>query len=264
MIEMKKDLLVIKVGTNVLASTAEGKDRLRLTSFRSIASDIRALQKRGYGIILVSSAAITAGSIEDGVERHTVSNTVEEQRLAARGWDIIVQKWKKAMGRKHISSALITKHDLTTHNTRKKLLQVISCCLGHSDVFLVNENDCLTDDEIKFGDNDILSAMLAATCATHGDFNSVALILLTNKNGLNRVVEDDATIIRTVENIDAIRRYAGESTSQHSRGGMISKIMAADIATNAGVPMYIANGHSSNPASNALDVKTGTYFAPKK
>lgn len=259
--QLEKDLLIVKVGTNVLAETGNGHERLNEQTFESIGNEVRQLSDTDYGVILVSSGAITAGVFGEQKRRGDICSAVEEQRYAARGWDTIVQKWKSVVGSERVSSTLLTKREIHTDKMRAKLLGVIVCCLSHKDIFVVNENDCLSDDEIRFGDNDTLAAALAAECAIAGLAQSVKLVLLTNKDGLNKVADDDSTLIRTVTDIDEIEQFAGNAANGHSRGGMITKVNAARTAKVAGVETYIANGRTNNAVRKALAREIGTYFS---
>lgn len=258
--QLENGLLVVKVGTNVLADTSGEIERLDDYSFENIGSELRHLSDKGMGIILVSSGAITAGVVSEGKRREDIKNPTELQRYAARGWDSVVQKWKSVIGNKRVSSTLLTKREIHTEAMRAKVLGVISCCLSHNDIFVVNENDTISDDEITFGDNDTLAALLATECAVAELFKSVKLILLTNINGLNRVIDDDSTLIRTVTDIGSIEQYARNAPSVHSKGGMQTKIQAAKIATQAGVETYIANGRTTQAITKALNGEIGTYF----
>jgi len=247
---MKENLLVVKVGTNVLSNDG---------SFDRIGGEISQLSNDETSVILVSSGAISAGIRHDGKYREDVTDAAELQRYALLGWHDVVQRWGKAI-KKRISPALITKHELDTAATRAKLLGVIACCLVHGDIFLTNENDAVCDDEIRFGDNDTLAGELAVVCTLSGMFQRVRLILLTNKNGLNRVADDDETLIRTVDDIAAIKKYAGDVVDAHSRGGMITKVRAAEIAKQMGVETFIANGWEDRAIARALAGEIGTRF----
>lgn len=259
--QIEKDLLIVKVGTNVLAETGNGHEKLNDEAFEAIGNEVRQQSDAGNGVILVTSGAITAGVFNEQKRREDIRSTVEEQRYAARGWDTVVQKWKSVIGNERVSSTLLTKREMHTDTMRTKLLGVIACCLSHSDIFVVNENDCLSDDEIKFGDNDTLAAALAAECAVAGLAKSVKLILLTNKDGLNEVADDDSTLIRTVTDIDLVEKFAGSAANGHSRGGMVTKIKAARTAKAAGVETYIANGRENHAISKTLAREIGMYFS---
>lgn len=262
--EMKNNkLIIIKVGTNTLIKHNDGYiGELDSESFARIGKQIKELSDSGYKIILVSSGAISAGSLIDGRLRSEVKNVVELQRFASRGWDLIVQKWKFSIGNERISSSLLTKRELHDTKMRKKVLDVIHCCLEHNDIFLVNENDVISDDEIKFGDNDRLAAELTVAIADSNMFNSVNLVLLTDKDGLNRLADDNTTLIKKVININDVEQYAGNSDGVHSKGGMQSKLYAARLATSVGADTYIANGRKKSVIEGALTHKTGTHFVP--
>ncbi len=258
--QQEKNLLIIKVGTNVLADTEHDSEKLNKTSFENIGREVRHLSDSGTGIILVSSGAITAGIVDEGKKRKEVKNAVELQRYAARGWDRVLQQWKLAIGDKRISSTMLTKREVHTKSMRDKALSVINCCLSHNDIFIVNENDTISDDEIKFGDNDTLAAALAVECINAGLFTSVKLLLLTNVGGLNKVAHDSTTLIRKVTDITSVEQYAGDATSNHSRGGMKTKVDAARTATRAGIETYITNGRTTRVITRTLDGEVGTRF----
>lgn len=258
--QLERDLLVVKVGTNVLADTSGEFERLDDHSFESIGREVHQLSNNGMGIVLVTSGAITAGVLGEQKRRYDIQDATELQRYAARGWDSVVQKWKSVIGSERISSTLLTKREVHTEAMRIKALGVISCCLAHNDIFVVNENDTISDDEIKFGDNDTLAAALAVECAIAGLFRSVRLVLLTNKNGLNEIADDDSTLIRTVTDIEAVEKYAGSAANGHSRGGMKTKVEAAKTAKRAGIETSIANGRTGQVITKALNREIGTYF----
>lgn len=109
--QFEKDLLIVKVGTNVLAETGNGQERLNEEAFENIGNEVRELSDAGRGVILVSSGAITAGVFAEQKRREDIS-AVEEQRYAARGWDTVVQKWKSVIGAERVSSTLLTKREL--------------------------------------------------------------------------------------------------------------------------------------------------------
>ena len=262
--QTEKDVVIIKVGTNVLANTSDGVERLDTQSFAKIGSEARRLVDEGMGVIIVSSGAITAGVLGEQKRREDIDNVFALQRYAARGWDSVVQQWKQHIGHQRVSSTLLTKREIHTEAMRTKALGVMSCCLSHGDVFVVNENDTLSDDEIKFGDNDTLAAALAVECAQSGLFRSIQLVLLTNIDGLRADKDDTSTLVRTVTDITAVEQYAGPTTSGHSRGGMTTKVRAAKVAVAAGVATYIADGRVDAAVGKVLNKKIGTYFAAKE
>ena len=258
--QIEKDVIIVKVGTNVLANTATGIEALDERSFRQIGREVRGLADRSMGIILVSSGAITAGVLGDKRRREDIENVFDLQRYAARGWDQVVQRWKQSIGSERVSSTLLTKREIHTDAMRTKALGVMSYCLAHGDVFVVNENDTISDDEIRFGDNDTLAAVIAVECARAGLFRSVKMVLLTNINGLRADKDDETTLIRSVNDITSIEHYAGGTDSGHSRGGMATKVRAARSATEVGVETFIADGRVNGAIGKALVGKIGTHF----
>ena len=255
-----KDLIIVKVGTNVLTDTTDSVEILDQQAFNQIGHEVCRLTDRGFGVIVVSSGAITAGVLGDQKRREDIDNIFALQRYAARGWDIVVQQWKKSIGHQRVSSTLLTKREIHNEAMRTKALGVMSCCLSHGDVFVVNENDTISDDEIKYGDNDTLAAALAVECARAGLFASVKLVMLTNIDGLRTDQNDESTLLRKVTDISSVEKYAGLANNGHSRGGMMTKIKAAKVATTVGVEVYIADGRVNRAVEKALSRQIGTHF----
>lgn len=257
----KKDLLVVKVGTNVLADTSGEYPTLNDQSFENIGAEIESLTNDETGVVLVSSAAVAAGVGSKKLRREGITPTTKLQRYASMGWPIIIQRWQQAISERTVVSTLLTKHDLHTYKSREEALGMIALCLlEENDVVLTNENDTIDPSEIEFGDNDTLAAELASKLALSGLYRSTKLILLTNTNGLNEVPSDNNTLLRTVEDINAVKQFAGDAMSGHSRGGMITKVRAAETAKAAGIETYIANGKQEQAIRKALSKEVGTYF----
>lgn len=254
------DLVVVKVGTNLLTDTSGDTDTFDDRSYQHIADEINRLSSEGASVILVSSGAISAGIISEGKDRKYVTSLPDVQRYATRGWSIVVNKWKEAIGESRVSVSLLTKSEIHNPGTRAQMLSVIGCCLSHDDIFLINENDCISDFEIRYGDNDVLASEVAVACSESRMFKSVRLVMLTTANGLNRVASDDTTLIREVKNISDVEGFAGGSANEHSRGGMQTKVQAAKLATVKGVDVYVANGRADNVIFDALSGKIGTRF----
>jgi glutamate 5-kinase len=256
---LEKDLVIVKAGTNTLTTEVNGQEVLNQAVVNQIGQEVREISDEGTGVIVVTSAGITLGTINDGVRRADVKSDVELQRYAARGWRAIVNAWEDSIGEGRVTSALLTKQELHTKSTRDKALGAISCCLAFGDVFVVNENDIICDDEIKFGDNDTLAGELAAACALSGLFKSVRLVMLTDINGLRRDKDDANTLIEVVTDTEEIRRYAGGAKDVNSRGGMATKVAAAETAHQAD-GAHIADGSEHNAIRRALAGEIGTRF----
>jgi glutamate 5-kinase len=246
-------LLVVKVGTNTLLDD---------TAFARIGGEVRDINKGNTGVIVVSSGAISAGVQHDGKRREDITTPVESQLYATLGWPIVTRQWQDAMGADTlVAPMLITKENLDSKSTRTKLLGTLALALERGVVPLINENDALCDDEIRFGDNDTLAAHLATACVSSlVQFDKTKLILLTNRDGLYKDPDDASSLIRVVSDIEAAEQFAGSTNDVNSRGGMITKVQAAKIARSAGVETYIANGATDHAISRAASQDIGTYF----
>jgi len=254
--------IVVKLGTNLLTA---GSDRLNLETMASLAGQIARLHKEGLAVVVVTSGAIAAG-------RHRLSITKEQkevtskQVLAAVGQSRLMDAYERLFSWHEITIAqtLLTRADLSDRlrylNARNTLTALLELCV----IPIVNENDVVAVEEIQeivFGDNDNLSAMVANLV------DADLLMLLTDTAGLytadpNR--DSKAKLIGRVEKIDAsIEALAGGSTSGRGTGGMATKIQAAKLATASGVAVVIANGREPDIIIRlAKGESVGTYFKP--
>lgn len=252
--------IVVKIGTSTLAHSTGRLNIRRIEELCKVLSD---LKNAGHEIILVSS-----GAIGMGVGKLSLSKRPEDiptkQAAAAVGQCELMYTYDKLFTEynHNVAQLLITAPDiedgvrkLNFHNTLERLLE-----LGVLPI--VNENDTVSTDEIEIGDNDTLSAIVTA------NVNADLLVLLSDIDGLydsdphkNR----DAKLIETVSEInDDIMKLAGDKGSALGTGGMITKLNAARIATEAGCEMVIANGE--NPCvlyDIAEGKKVGTRFLKK-
>lgn len=230
--------LVIKLGTSLLTDEAHQLDRDFL---RNIISQIAALKKAGHEIVLVSSGAVAAGRSELTFEREK-KNIPFRQALAAIGQGLLMKTYHDFFAEYKITvaQALLTNYDFVNRENFLNTKNVFEVMLKHGVIPIVNENDVTTIAELKFGDNDMLSAKTAAMVSA--DY----LIILTDVDGL--FAEDpkenpSAKLIPAVEKIDdSIRRLASGARSKSSLGGMRTKLEAAEYVTSVGIPMFIANG----------------------
>jgi glutamate 5-kinase len=251
--------VVVKIGTRVLTDE-EGK--LSLSVFDSIVDQVIRLSKTGREVVLVSSGAIASGST---LLKTTQKGTSipEKQALAAIGQTQLMGMYQRALDRygKRAAQVLLTRDDLShrrrylnARNTLFKLLQL-------EVIPIVNENDTVMVEEIKFGDNDGLSARV--TILVDADL----LILLTDAPGLcswkegSEQREDPIPFVKEVT--PAIRRLAKGPYDPLGTGGMETKIEAARIATQAGHPAVIADGRRPSVITEIVQgERIGTFFAP--
>jgi len=252
--------IVAKFGTGLLTS---GTDHLDLQVMSSLVEQVARLQRQGKEIVIISSGAIASGreKLKKVAER---KNTPFKQVLASVGQSHLMYTYGQLFSQYDITvaQALLTKEDLCDRsgylNARNTLLALIELGI----ICIVNENDVVAIDEIeelKFGDNDNLSAMVANLV------DADMLVMLTNIGGLYTAdphCNPQAQLIHRVDKIDAeIERMASDSASCQGTGGMTVKIEAAKLATCSGVNVAIADGREPDilvRISQGEDV--GTFF----
>jgi glutamate 5-kinase len=262
----RKDLLssvkrvVVKVGSGVLTA----KNGLNMAVIDDLATDICALQKKKIQIILVSSGAIASGLRKIGLSKRPQSVS-QQQAVAAVGQSSLMMAYEEAFGRhgQKVAQILTTRDDLTHRRRYLNARNTLFTLLSWKIVPIINENDTVVVDEIKFGDNDNLSAMV--TNLTESDL----LINLTNIDGLfdkDPRTHRDANLIRIVEKVDRkVTKLASSIPGFLGRGGMASKIRAAEKVALAGIPTIIANGLKSRILKQIfLGKEEGTLFLPRQ
>lgn len=254
-----KARIVVKIGSNTLTHASGRLDLRRMELLVRILSDFK---NYGHEVILVSSGAVAAGIARLGLGRRP-ETTEEKQALAAIGQAELMQVYEKffatyghTVGQLLMTKDIIDNDIRRTHaeNTFRELLK-LGC------VPIVNENDPISTEELKFGGNDTLSAYVALVCGAD------ILINLSDIDGLydcDPKKNPDAKLIDRVDEInDTVISYAGGAGSERGTGGMITKIKAAQIVTEAGIPMLIVNGKNPEVLYRISDGEhIGTYFAP--
>ncbi len=257
----KMKRIVIKVGTSTITHAS---GLINLKQMESLVRQIADLHNRGYEVILVSSGSIGAGIGKLGLK--TRPKTIPEKQVAAAvGQGILIHMYEKLFSEygKIVAQILITKEDIH-HRTR--FLHVRNALFGLLEqgvVPIVNENDAIAVDEIKLGDNDTLSAIVASIAEAD------LLILLSDIEGLCQQDprrEPNAPLIHTVAEITTdIENLAGGAGTTFGTGGMITKINAARIATDSGTAMVIVNGGIRGIIDEVISgVEVGTWFQAKQ
>lgn len=249
--------IVIKIGSSSLTSKEDGLSRKELGYF---VQEIADLQNRGFQVLLVTSGAVAAGFRTIGYSsRPKVLH--EKQAAAAVGQALLMQAYQEAFAQygRSVAQILLTRSDFSNRKRVINALNTIEELLKHQVLPIINENDTISVDELKFGDNDALSALTANLVKAH------KLLIITDTDGLysdDPRKNADATRIERVEQINQeILRIAGGSGSEVGTGGMRSKIEAARIAMRGGVPVFV--GRASEPGdlfSAVQDSGKGTYF----
>ncbi len=253
----KSKLIVVKVGSSSL-SDKEGF--LDIKKIEKLCSEIVNLKNRDIDVILVSSGAIRAGRAL--IKSKNKSSTMPSlQALAAVGQVILMEAYRKIMEqRKHIvAQILLTWDDFKNKRRLRNLLNTLNTLLSFGVIPIINENDTVAVDEIKFGDNDTLSALVAKY------MQADLLIILSDVDGLYSGDPSDknSRFISFVNEITPeIEKYA--QNKYEGFGGMTTKIKAAKIVMEAGIPMIIANSSIDNVLERIiLGEKIGTIFVPK-
>lgn len=250
--------IVIKVGTSTLAHAESGK--LNLYKIEHLVREITDLHNAGKEIIFVSSGAIAAGMNKLGIK--TKPQTIpENQALAAIGQGVLMHIYEKFFAEygQTIGQILLTKENAVDEHARENSRNSLNAILDMGVIPVINENDAVGVDEIRIGDNDNLSAIVAAMV------NAEVLIILSDIDGLydgNPKLDNSARLIDEVSEIDAeIERIAGGAGTKLGTGGMFTKIQAAKLATANGVTMLIINGATNGNLRRVLNGENiGTIF----
>lgn len=248
--------VVVKVGTALLAPpNGDGAGVGVDTAFiRRIAGQIARLGQKGYRITLVSSGAVGAGCAELDLARRP-ADVAQQQAVAAVGQRRLMMHMHQAFARHHVGvgQVLLTRSDF---DDRARFLNIRNCVTRLHEmnvVPVINENDTVAVEEIRFGDNDLLAAMMC-NCV-----RADALILLTTVDGL---LDKDGKVIELVADVDQAKRLA-RGKSDWGSGGMRSKLDAARRVIEAGEIAVIASGHERNVLGRVLSGKAvGTVFVP--
>lgn len=254
-------ITIVKVGTSTLVNQwDEGSEHLDTRAFSRIGEQVEELIEGGDRVGLVSSAFITAGMIEDGLDKRPNPETdmPELQRLAALGGRMMLNAWADAVPNRKTPLLLLTNQELNLAAERNEAINTLKSMFKHRDLPIINENDAISHEEIIFGDNDILASILAARLKSIA--TDVRLFLLTDKVGVCRNVNDPNTLIRRIDDPSAFENLAVPSDNPFSSGGMQSKLVVANIARKAGVDTWIAHGRYDNIIQKAASGKTGTYI----
>ncbi len=257
----KKSRIVVKIGSNTLTHST---GKLNLRRMETLVRTLSDFCNSGHEIILVSSGAVAAGISKLGLD-HRPTETERKMALAAVGQAELMQVYERLFAAYPCGCGKIRmpRAETDTPPRRAAAESTFRELLGYGCIPIVNENDSVSSEEIKFGGNDTLSAYVALVCSAN------ILINLSDVDGLYNCdprKNPDAKLISRVDVIDdSIMACAGGAGSERGTGGMITKIKAAQIATSAGIPMLIVNGKNPDVLYEISDGKhIGTYFAAKR
>jgi glutamate 5-kinase len=264
---MTQRLVVVKVGTSGI-TTSQGK--LDEEEMRRLTAQIAAAHKQGDKLVLVTSGAVAAGIAELGIPPKP-NDIVFQQAAAATGQSVLMAKYRelfKEHGLK-VAQILLTAEDLSNRGSYLHTCNVLEMLLKTGVVPIINENDVTSVDElmpltegyrVNFSDNDILSVLVANAVRAN------LVVILSDVDGIYTTdpQKPEAKVIKTVDNITSELKNALNGKSRWGRGGIQSKVKAAEIATTCGIPVVVANSRRENVLTDILAGKeVGTYFKPQ-
>ena len=252
--------IVVKVGTSTLTNE-DGS--LNIEKIKKIVSELSNLSNKGYDVVLVTSGAVGAGMGKLNMTERPKTFS-EKQALASVGqvalthlYQLLCQEYGKIIGQ-----ILLTRGDFSDRRRYLNARNVCNTLLKNKIIPVINENDAVVSNELKVGDNDTLSALVS------GLIDADLLIILSDVQGLynkNPQKYEDANLIEIVGKIDDdIKKTAGGEGSKFGTGGMITKIIAAEMATKIGTNMIIASGDDPKNISRIVEKENiGTLFTKK-
>ncbi|MEQ9639626.1 MAG: glutamate 5-kinase [Alphaproteobacteria bacterium] len=249
--------LVVKIGSALLVDKARGT--LRREWLRALADDVARLCGNGAEVLIVSSGAIALGRGPLGLKPGALM-LEDQQAAAATGQIRLAHAYQEELARHDITVAqiLLTASDTEERRRYLNARNTVERLLTRRAVPVINENDTVATEEIRFGENDGLAARVAAMIGAD------CLVLLSDIDGLYTADpgEAGAEFVSEVARIDKrIEQMASGSRTNVGSGGMVTKIAAAKIATRAGCTMAIADGRELNPLTRLLEGARCTWFA---
>lgn len=251
--------LVVKIGSSTLTRTDSSLDHGYL---ESVADQIALLKQQGWEVVVVTSGAIACGLEALGIEVRP-KDMPSLQAAASVGQSALSKAYADAFARHGLTTSLVllTRRDTADRSAYLHARDTLGQLLAYGVVPIVNENDTVSVEQIRFGDNDTLAALVACLV------DASLLLILSDIDGLydkNPALHEDARIIDVVERIDrGILSISGGSGSSAGSGGMLTKVLAARIMMAAGTPTRVVDGRRANIIVDALGADApGTLFAP--
>ena len=251
--------IVIKVGSSVIATY---KMQPRTAQLRSLTEQIYAVTQKKIDVVVVSSGAIVLGMGEIN-ERHRPGDLASLQACAAIGQTVLMNMYNNFLKEhnKKCAQILLTWDDFDNRTRYNNARNTILAILERGIIPIINENDTISTDEIKFGDNDRLAAMVA------GLIQADLLLILSDVEGLYDLKDGKKVLFQEIKEVTSeIEGMAFGTTKKHmSKGGMRTKIDAVKIATHANIPCVIANGETEDVLLRVLKgERIGTFFMERE
>jgi len=253
--------VVVKIGSNILAHDEEGLDIKRIATISRELSDI---QDKGYDVVVVSSGAIAAGMRKLGLKTKP-KDIQHKQAAAAVGQSTLMWAYERSFATwgKKVAQVLLTRDDFADRKRYINSKNTFLTLLSYRVFPIVNENDTVSTDEIKFGDNDHLASLVASLVEAE------RLIILSDVDGLYTLdpkSNEQATLINCVDAITPdIEERAGGAGSVIGTGGMYSKVLAAKRAVAHGIIVHIISGKKEGVLTGIMEGRlAGTLFRPRE
>ena len=246
--------IVAKVGSAVIA----GKGRLRPGMISILAHDVAVLRRQGYEVVMVVSGAVAAGFRALSLTSPPQA-VVPRQAAASVGQHRLMANFSRAFGqhRLHVAQLLLSADDLENRRRFLSARHTLQLLLNSGVVPIINENDALSDDEIKVGDNDTLAAMVTSVVTAD------LLVILSCVPGV--LDAESGNVIERVEVGSSIDHHIREDISATGVGGMTAKVTAARLASHWSVPTIIADGTAPGTLPRvAVGEPLGTMFVPRE
>ncbi len=253
---LKTKRIVVKIGSSSITES----DNISSLKISKFATDISNLKKMGYDVAIVTSGAISTGAGVLNLSRTNLS-IPEKQALAAVGQAVLMNEYRKCFDKlgHNIGQILLTEDDMRSRKRFLNARNALDALFKMNVIPVINENDTVTVSEIKFGDNDTLSAHV---------FNLIEadlLILLSDIDGFYHELDDPEPIYEIFKITDDLRQRAGGAGTAHGTGGMITKVNAAEMIMRFGGLMIIADGGESGILTKIMSgERRGTLFAGEK
>ncbi|MEN9717742.1 MAG: hypothetical protein RIQ99_620 [Pseudomonadota bacterium] len=252
--------LVVKVGSSLLV----GKQGVRQHWLEGLVTEIAAARTRGQDVIVVSSGAIALGAATLGLDKGGRGSLADAQAAAAVGQIALSGLWAQLLSAHGLTAAqlLLTLEDLEDRRRYLNATATLTRLLDAGAVPVINENDSVATQEIRFGDNDRLAARVAQAARAE------AVLLLSDVDGLfdRNPAQPGAVRLAEVHGVtpEIHAMATGGSSSGMGSGGMTSKLQAAEIAERAGIALAIASGLHDAPIARACVEGIGTLFVPRR
>lgn len=251
--------IVIKVGTSTLTDSRGAIDRRYIAS---LVDQVATLRDQGFAPLIVTSGAIAAGLQTFGIEQRPTEIPVL-QAAASVGQVALIEAYAAEFGRRGLAvgQVLLTRNDTANRGAYLHARDTFEQLIAHGAIPIVNENDTVAVDEIKFGDNDTLAALVAVMV------DASRVIMLTDVDGLYDVDphrNPDATHLDTISRVDEhLIACAGPTCTTVGTGGMVTKLKAARVLLKAGIAMVLCDGRRANAIAEAgTGAAGGTVFEP--